>query len=54
MRQILKDAGSYQYVVDLGWKYVKDGKKQIPQVATDKKLQEILESLIVYMMERVK
>jgi len=54
MRQILKDAGSYDYVVNLGWKYVEEGKKQIPLITSDKKLQEILESLIVYMMERVK
>ncbi len=54
MRQILKAAGSYQYVVDLGWKYVAEGKTQIPLITSDKKLQEILELLIVYMMERVK
>ncbi|MBI2310189.1 polyprenyl synthetase family protein [Candidatus Collierbacteria bacterium] len=54
MRQILRDARSYQHVVDLGWKYVDEGKKQIPLITADKKLQAILESLIVYMMERVK
>ena len=54
MRQVLKDAGSYDYVVNLGWKYVEEGKKQIPLITGDKKLREILESLIVYIMERVK
>ena len=54
MRQVLKDVGSYDYVVNLGWKYVEEGKKQILLITADKKLREILESLIVYMMERVK
>lgn len=54
MRQILKEAGSYDYVVNLGWKYVEEGKRQISLITADKKLQQILESLIVYMMERVK
>lgn len=53
MRQILKDAGSYQYVVDLGWKYVEEGKKHISQVTKEKKYHDILESLITYIMERV-
>lgn len=54
MREILKAAGSYQYVVDLGWKYVEEGKKAIPLITENSKLKTILESLIVYMMERVK
>lgn len=54
MRQILKDAGSYDYVVNLGWKYVEQGKTQIPLITADRKLRGILESLIIYMMERVK
>lgn len=54
MRQILKDAGSYDYVVNLGWKYVEEGKNQIPLITADRRLREILESLIIYMMERVK
>lgn len=54
MRQILKGIGSYQYVVDLGWKYVEKGKKQIPLITNNQQLKTILESLIVYMMERVK
>jgi geranylgeranyl pyrophosphate synthase len=54
MRQILKDVGSYDYVVNLGWKYVEEGKKQIPLITSSRELRAILESLIVYMMERVK
>lgn len=54
MQKILKTAGSYDYVVNLGWKYVEQGKTQILQITGDKKLQQVLESLIVYMMERVK
>ncbi len=53
MRQILKDAGSYDYVINKGWKYVKEGKKYIPQITADKKYQDILESLLVFMMERI-
>lgn len=54
MREVLKSAGSYQYVVDLGWKYVEKGKNVIPQITENSKLKTILESLITYMMERVK
>lgn len=54
MRQVLKDSGAYQYVVDLGWKYVAEGKKTIPQITDNSNLRAVLESLIVYMMERVK
>lgn len=54
MQKVLKDAGSYDYVVNLGWKYAEEGKTQIPLITADKKLREILESLIIYMMERVK
>lgn len=53
MREILKTSGSYQYVVDLGWKYVKEGKKAIPHITTNPELRTILESLITYMMERI-
>ena len=54
MRRMLKDSGSYQHVVDMGWKYVEEGKKYVPLITNDKKLAEILESLLVYMMERTK
>lgn len=54
MQKILKDVRSWDYVVNLGWKYVEEGKTQIPLITGDKNLREILESLIIYMMERVK
>lgn len=53
MREILKAAGSYQYVVNLGWKYVEKGKNVIPQITKNDELRTILESLITYMMERI-
>lgn len=52
MRKILIDAGTRDYVLKKGWKYVDEGKKYIPLITKDKKMQELLESLIVYMMER--
>ncbi len=54
MKNILKDSGTYQHVLDLGWKYTQEGTSYIPQVTSDKKIQEILESTIYYMMERTK
>lgn len=52
MKQILKDAGSYDFVVKKGWDYVEKGMKYVPQITKDKKTQDILKSLIYYMMER--
>lgn len=54
MRQILKDCGAYEHVVNLGWDYVKEGTKVISQITDDKELQKVFESLLVYMMERTK
>jgi geranylgeranyl diphosphate synthase type I len=52
MRQILKDSGSYDHVMKMGLDYVEEGKKFIPHITDDQKLRDILESLLVYMMER--
>jgi geranylgeranyl diphosphate synthase type I len=52
IQEILKEAGSYDYVINLGWEYVKKGEKQIPKITKDKKLQEILKSFLAFMMER--
>jgi len=52
LKAILVESGAYDYVVALGWKYVEQGKKQIPLITQDTKIKEILESLIYYMMER--
>lgn len=53
MQTILKKSGSYQHVTNRGWEYVERGRKLIPAVTKDKKLRKILESLIVFTMERV-
>ncbi len=52
LKNILVEAGAYDHVVARGWKYVEQGKKYIPQITDDPKIREILESLIIYMMER--
>lgn len=52
MKKILLDRGSYDYVVAEGWKHVENGKRLIPEITSDPKLAGLLESLIVYMMER--
>lgn len=52
LKKILVDSGAYDYVVSKGWKYVEQGKKYIPNMTNDPKIREILESLIIYMMER--
>ena len=54
MQKVLKDSGAYERVVNLGWKYVEMGKSLIPEITKDKKLQKTLESLLIYMMERVR
>ena len=51
-QQLLREVGAHDYILKLGWKYVKDGIKIIPAVTSDKKLQNILNSLIVYIMQR--
>ncbi len=53
MQEILRESGSYDYVVNLGWDYVKQGESIIPKITQDKKLQETFHLLIRYMMERV-
>jgi len=53
MRDRVKSSGAYRAVYDLGQKYVSDGIAQIPTITPEKKYQDILESLITYMMERV-
>lgn len=52
MKQILKDSGSYDFVVKKGWDYVNEGLKYVPKITNDKIIREKLSSLIYYMMER--
>ena len=54
MRKILKDSGSYQYVINLGQKYIESGKKQIPNITKDQKLSILLEDLLDFMIQRTK
>lgn len=52
IQQVIREAGSYDYVVNLGWSYVKKGEKLIPKITKDKKLQEVFRSMLYFMMER--
>lgn len=52
MRRVFKESGAYDYVMNLGWKYVEEGRKEITTITSNKKAQQVLESMIVYMMER--
>lgn len=54
MREILQASGSYKYVIDMGWNYVEEGKQYISQITANKELADIMESLLVFMMERAK
>ena len=53
-QELLKEVGAYEYVVNLGRSYVKEGKEAIRAITSDKKLQNILRSLIKYIMERTR
>ena len=52
MRERVKKSGAYQSVYDIGMKYVDEGITHVTTITKDTRLQETLESLIVYMMER--
>jgi len=52
MRKILKDSNTLNYVTNLGWDYVKEGKKYIPQITKDKKIQDMLSSFLYFVMDR--
>ncbi len=54
MKLILKESGTLQHVLNLGWEYVNEGKKYISDITVDEEIAQTLESLIVYMMERTK
>jgi geranylgeranyl diphosphate synthase type I len=52
IQKIMRDSGSLEYVTNLGWKHVRQGMRQTSVITKDKKLKEILESLLYFMMER--
>lgn len=52
MQTILKECGAYDAVIQKGWEHIEIGKTLIPTITDNKHLQDILESLLVFMMER--
>jgi geranylgeranyl diphosphate synthase, type I len=54
MKQILLDSGVYNKVKDLGWQYVREAVAWADKLNTDNKNKDVLKSLAVYIMERVK
>ena len=52
IQKVMRESGSLEYVTNLGWKHIRQGMKQTSKITKDKKLQEILESLLYFMMER--
>lgn len=52
MREIFIESGALKHTLALGWKYVSDGKMIIPKITKEQQYADLLESLIVYMMER--
>lgn len=53
-QQLFKEIGAYDYVVQLGWQYVSNGRKVINLITSNKKLQGILNTFIIYIMERTR
>ena len=54
MREILRESGTLDNVLKKGWEYVEEGKKYIGDITDDRNMQNIFESLLVFMMERTK
>ena len=54
MRRTLRESGALDVVLQQGWDYVVEGKKYIFKMTNDKRIQETLKSLLIYMMERTK
>jgi len=53
MKKHFKESGAYDHTYQLGMNYVKEGISHIPVITNKPKISEVLESMIVYMMERV-
>lgn len=54
MQNILKDSGSYDYVLNLGLNYVKEGKSYIENITENLQFRDVFEGLLDYMMNREK
>ncbi len=54
IRRLLKKTGAYTYVLNKAKEYIKEGKKEIPKITKKKFFQEILESLIILMVKRMR
>ncbi|OGK18085.1 hypothetical protein A2866_03075 [Candidatus Roizmanbacteria bacterium RIFCSPHIGHO2_01_FULL_39_8] len=52
-QDFFKKIGAYEYVVNLGSMYVNKGKKSIPILTDDKEVADTLESLIIFVMNRI-
>lgn len=54
VQNAFRSTGSYDYVLSLAKKYVSEGLKEVPAITSQKRLQEILSSLLSYMLGRIK
>lgn len=54
LKTAFRDAGSYKYIMNIGRQQIENGKKIIPRLTSDVKLQELLESFLDFMIERKK
>jgi len=54
IRRLLKKTGSYAYVLNKAREYIKEGKKAIPKITKKKNFKDILESLMILMVERIR
>ncbi len=54
IQSALYESGSYNYLISLCEQYVHKGLQEIPNITKQKHLQEVLSSMLIYMMERVK
>lgn len=52
LKDILIECGAKDHITKLGYKYVEEGRRYAKNITTDKKIGEVLESLLFYMMER--